>query len=205
MNEEQAVLDFFAQTENLPLALSVADQVDATRQKLNHAFWLALRERIAASAPGWTVVATEDRNAADCLVGLNLEPAQQQPLYLRPMLEQQSLGNDLRIYHGLMWSATPAPELTRLDAVSTLRDTLQVAGFKNNENYLAWQWTPYRPRRRDFLLRFSTAADVLLDEVTALMRNLLVTHADALHAANAALRDAPRSATISLERLRSKL
>ena len=31
MNEEQAVLDFFAQTENLPLALSVADQVDATR------------------------------------------------------------------------------------------------------------------------------------------------------------------------------
>lgn len=205
MNEEQDVLNFFAQVENLSLALSVADQADVTRQQLNNAFWLALRERIAAIAPEWKVATTEDRNAADCVVGLHLEPAQQQSLYLRPMLEQQYMGNALRIYFGLMWSASPTPELSRLDAVIKLRDILQKESFKNNENYLAWQWTLYHPRRKDFLLRFSGAAEVLLDEVSTLLQNLLVTHAAALHAANLDLRDAPRSAVVSLGQLRSKL
>ena len=63
----------------------------------------------------------------------------------------------------------------------------------------------YHPRRRDFLLRFSTAADVLVDEVNALMQNLLNTHGAALHATNAALRDAPRSMAVSLDKLRSNL
>ena len=115
------------------------------------------------------------------------------------------MGNALRIYFGLMWSAPPTPELSRLDAVIKLRDILQQESFKNNENYLAWQWTPYHPRRKDFLLRFSSAAEGLLDEVSTLLQNLLVTHAVALHAANLALRDAPRSAVVSLGQLRSKL
>ncbi len=210
MNEEQAVLEFFAQTENLPLALSVADQVNVARQKLNNTFWQALRDRIAASAPSWHVATTagrtdeatlqmwaasdEDRNVAECLVGVHLQPAQKQTLYLRPMLEQQSLGDTLRIYYGLMWSAAPTPVLAQLNAIHTLRNTLQTAGFKTNENYLAWQWTPYHPRRKDFLLRFSTAKDALLDEAAGLLDDLLVKHEAALHAANTALRAAPSNA-----------
>ena len=205
MNEEQAVLEFFAQPENLPLALSVADQVDGTRQKLNRAFWQSLCERIAASAPGWRVATTEDRNAAEYLVGLHLQPAPEQTLYLRPMLEQQYLGDTLRIYYGLMWSAAPTPELTQLSAISVLRDTLQAAGFKNNENFLAWQWTPYHPNRKDFLLRFSTAQDALLNEIAGLLDDLLVKHGAAVHAANSALREAPRSAAVSLKQLRANL
>ena len=203
MDEEQAVLNFFAQAENLPLALSVADQVDITRQELNHAFWKSLAERMTAYAPEWSVTFTEDRNAADCLVGLHLEPAQKQTFYLRPLLEQQYLGEALRIYFGLMWSAPPTPDLMRLDSIIKLRDALHKAGFKNNEKFLAWQWTPYHPRRRDFLLRFSRDANALLGEVTVLMDTLLVAHAEALHSANAALRDAPRTAAISLAQLRT--
>ena len=205
MNEEQEVLNFFAQAGNLPLALSVADQLDTTRQQLNRAFWLELQKRLAAIAPQWQVSTTEDRNAANCLVGLHLEPAQKQALYLRPMLEQQYLGDTLRIYFGLMWGAPPTPEASRLGAIVTLRDSLLKASFKNNENFLAWQWTRYYPRRSDFLLRFSSAADALLDEVIALMQNLLLTHGAALQAANDALRDAPRNAAISLAQLRSNL
>ena len=70
MNEEQAVLNFFALDENLPLALRVADQVDDTRQKLNQAFWLALCKRITTLAPDWRVDTTEDRNAVECLGAL---------------------------------------------------------------------------------------------------------------------------------------
>ncbi len=208
-NEEQAVLDFFAQKENLPLALSVAEQADGMRLQLNHAFWIALRERIATLVAAhelpWRVKTTEDRNAAGCLVGLYLQPETDQTLYLRPMLEQQYLGNTLRIYYGLMWSATPAPDQIRLSAINTLRDSLQVAGFNNNESFVAWQWTVYHPRRRDFLQRFSTAADALLDEAAGLVQHLLVTHGDALHAANTALRMAPRSASVPLDHLRTNL
>lgn len=208
MNEEQAVLNFFAQKENLPLALSVANQVDGIRQKLNQDFWLALSERIVASTSAWRLSTTEDRNATECLVGLYLQPESEQKLYLRPMLEQQYLGDTLRIYYGLMWSAAPTLEQKQLSVINTLHNTFQEAGFKSNESFLAWQWTSYYPRSMDFLLRFSTTADALLNEATSLIQNLLVTHRDALHSANTALRESSRSAAISvvsLDKLRANL
>lgn len=208
MNEEQAVLNFFAQKENLPLALSVANQVDGTRQKLNNDFWLALSERIVASTTEWRTSTTEDRNATECLVGLYLQPETEQKLYLRPMLEQQYLGDTLRIYYGLMWSVAPTLEQKQLSVINTLRNTFQEAGFKSNESFLAWQWTSYYPRNMDFLLRFSTTADALLNEATSLIQNLLATHRDALHFANTALRESSRSAAISvvsLDKLRANL
>ncbi|CAH1199433.1 conserved hypothetical protein [Candidatus Nitrotoga sp. BS] len=208
MNEEQAVLNFFAQKENLPLALSVANQVDGTRRKLNHDFWLALSERIVAYAPGWRASTTEDRNATECLVGLYLQPEAEQKLYLCPLLEQQYLGDTLRIYYGLMWSATPTLEQKQLSAINTLRHTFQEAGFKSNDRFLAWQWTSYYPRDMDFLLRFSTAADSLLNEAASLIQNLLMTHREALHLANTTLRQSSRNAAISaisLDKLRANL
>lgn len=198
MNEEQAVLHFFAQKENLPLALSVATQIDETRQKMNNDFWLALRERVLANSPGWSASTTEDRNATENLVGLSMQPETAQKLYLRPVLEQQYLGNTPRIYYGLMWSATPTPEQKRLSAINTLHGSFQEAGFKSNESFLAWQWTPYYPRSMDFLLRFSTAADALLDEAAYLIHNLLTMHHDTLHTANTALRESSRNATVSV-------
>ena len=208
MNEEQAVLNFFAQKENLPLALSVANQVDGIRQKLNNDFWLALSERIVANTSEWRTSTTEDRNATECLVGLYLQPETEQKLYLRPMLEQQYLGDTLRIYYGLMWSAVPTLEQKQLSAIKTLHNTFLEAGFKSNESFLAWQWTSYYPRNMDFLLRFSTTADALLNEASGLIQNLLVTHRDALHFANTALRESSRSAAISvvsLDKLRVNL
>jgi hypothetical protein len=198
MNEEQAVLNFFAQKENLPLALSVANQVDGTRQKLNNDFWLALGERIVTNMSTWRVSTTEDRNAAECLVGLYLQPETEQKLYLRPMLEQQYLGDTLRIYYGLMWSAVPTLEQKQLSVINALHNTFQEAGFKSNESFLAWQWTSYYPRNMDFLLRFSTTADALLNEATNLIQNLLETHRDALHFANTALRESSRNSAISV-------
>jgi len=72
---------------------------------------------------------------------------------------------------------------------------------------LAWQWTPYYPRSMDFLLRFSSDADALLNEAVDLIQNLLVTHHDALHSANTALRESSKSAVsvVSLDRLRVNL
>lgn len=205
MNEEQTVLDFFAQSENLPLTLGVADQADTLRRQLNNDFWRDLLERIAVSAPEWRVAITEDRNAAECLVGLHLSPSENQALYLRPMMEQQYLGDTVRIYYGLMWSNSPTPQQTRLPAITALRDILIAAGYKSNESFLAWQWAPYYPRRKDFLLRFYNAADTLLNEVNSLMQALLSTHGEALHAANKDLRDSPRSVAVSLDKLRTNL
>ncbi|MES1981802.1 MAG: hypothetical protein V4443_04925 [Pseudomonadota bacterium] len=207
--QEQAVLDFFSQEENLTLALAVADQTDEIRQRMNNAFWLALQDRISTLVQTlelpWQVAVTEDRNAAEALVGLHLQPVAEQTLFLRPMLEQQLLGNTLRIYYGLAWSTAPTPEHTRLAEVAALHEAFQSAGYKTSTDFLAWQWTPYYPRRRDFLLRFSTEEDKLLDEVTGLLQGLLQTHGTALQLANNTLRSAPRSATVSLNKLRANL
>ncbi len=208
-NEEQAVLEFFSQEENLPLALSVAELVDGIRQRMNTAFWRALHERIATlleehNLP-WTVSLTEDRNTPDCVVGLHLQPVSDQALFLRLMMEQQYMGETLRIYYGVMWNAAPAPAKASLAEVMALREALQGEGLKNNESFLGWNWTQYHPRRKDFLQRYSVAPDALLEEAGGLLRNLLLAHGDALHAANEALRDTPRSVTVSLDQLRAKI
>lgn len=75
MNDEQAVLDFFAQEENLPLALIAAEHLDAIRLRLNNEFWTALRERLdawlAQQALPWSTLITEDRNNEDITIKLN--------------------------------------------------------------------------------------------------------------------------------------
>ncbi len=205
MNEEQAVLDFFAKEENLPLALVVAEQMDSIRRRMNNDFWRVLGTQFEANAPAWQVQLTEDRNMEDCLVGLHLKPVQEQALFLRPMMEQQVIGEAPRIYFGLMWSDPPPPDRLALPQVAALGDALRGAGFRSNEKFLGWQWSPYYPRSRQFLLRLSTDATSLLDEASALLNQLLMVHGPLLEAANAALRESPQPATISLDALRAGL
>lgn len=209
MNEEQSVLDFFAQTENLPLALSVAEQMDGIRQRLNNEFWLALRERLdgllTEHALPWDSEITEDRNSEKCLVGLYMQPQAEQRVFLRPFMEQQFLGEGYRIYHGLMWNVAPDMAQKSLPAVETLRARLDQAGFKPSDSFLAWQWLSWHPRRKDFLSRYLNRREELLDEAVEIWSRLLLTYGAELRQANIALQPAPRNASISLDQLRDKL
>lgn len=209
MNEEQAVLDFFAQPENLPLALAVADQVDDIRMRLNNNFWLATRAGvdglISNHALTWESELTEDRNTEHCLVGMYLQPQGGARIYLRPFMEQQLMGDAFRIYCGLMWSTAPTPEQLRLPAVAALGDAMLARGFKNNESFLAWQWTGLYPRRKNCLMQLSEHKDTLMEQVMELWQGLLIEHGAALQTANSALSEQPPLATFSLDQLRSSL
>lgn len=208
MNEENAVLHFFAQEENLPLALVAAEHLDKLRQQHNNQFWKALCEQLdvllAKNGYLWRSEFTEDRNTEDCLVGLHLEPRAEQRSFLRPFMEQQLLGENYRIYYGLMWNTAPEPTQKKLAAVESLRSSLSNAGFKQNDSFLAWQWSPWYPRRKDFLLRFASSPEELLYEAMQPWQALLEGYGEPIRLANIALNEAPRSATVSLEQLRSK-
>lgn len=208
MNEEQVVLDFFAQEENLSLALIAAEHLDGIRLQHNNRFWQALRESLdallAENTLQWHSAFTEDRNNADALVGLHLEPHIEQRTFLRPFMEQQLLGDSYRIYYGLMWNTAPEPAQKNLPPVDVLRQHLNDAGFKQSDSFLAWQWSPWYPRRKDFLLRFSNKPDELLQEAMQPWQALLKGYAEQLSLANLALNAAPRSAAVSLDQLRSK-
>lgn len=205
MNEEQAVLDFFSKPENLPLALSVAERIDEIRVTLNNDFWRALisqtSELLQQGSQLWRVAVTDDKNTTDQLVGLHCDLPEDQPIYLRPMLEQQLLGGVWRIYGGLMWSTAPTAEHLQLPAVIALKEKMLAAGYKSNESFLAWQWTHLHPRRTDFLLRFSQSPQLLIDKAMNILRMLLIDQADALRAANMALRHVPHSTGINLTHL----
>lgn len=209
MKEEQAVLDFFARAENLSLGLSVAEQMDELRKQMNNRFWRELLARLNAQIHqhglAWRVELTEDKNAANSLVGLLCAASTVQPLYLRPMLEQQYLGGVWRIYFGLMWSAAPSPEQLGLPAVKNLKALLQKAGFKSNENFLAWQWTTFHPRRRDFLIRYANHPEEILGEIEADFKSLLTEHSASIEQANGALQSFPLSLNIALNQLRDEL
>jgi hypothetical protein len=205
MNEEQAVLDFFSQQENLPLTLAVADQTDNLRRNMNNEFWSKLAEYAERIAPEWLVQITEDQNIDDCLVGLHLRPRQEQPICLYPMLEQQVIGETPRIYCGLIWSNTPGPHHLEAPEIKALCDILENDGFKNNDKFLAWQWTSFFPRSKNFLLRFSSNQEKLLDEAIGLLQHFVITRGQMLNTANAALASVAPSAVISLDNLRNKL
>lgn len=208
MPQEQAVLDFFALTENLPLALSVAEQTDRIREQINTKFWHEFSAKVAEHMRInnliWQVTVTEDRNISDSIVGLNCILPNNQPLYLRPILEQQNLGKGLQIYFGLMWSNTATPEHLSLAAISKLRDQINHAGYKHNENFIAWQWTNFYPRSKSFLLRYTQEPEQLFEEILSTLSKLIINHRDSIDLANAALNMTPRSMKISLDQLRSQ-
>ena len=89
--------------------------------------------------------------------------------------------------------------------MNSLKASLQKAGFKNNENFLAWQWTAFHPRRKDFLLRYARQPEILLDDIETIFRTLLIDHREAIEQANAALDSRSRSLAASLDRLRDEL
>jgi hypothetical protein len=208
MNEEQAIFEYFSQAENLPLALSVAEQMDKLREQMNNRFWQELRARLDALIKehhlAWQIELTEDKTATECLVGLHCALNGNQGLYLRPMMEQQYSGGEWRIYFGLIWSA--APGQPGLAAVINLKSSLQKAGFKNNESFLAWQWTGFHPRRKDFLLRYARQPEQLLEDVVTRFSILLIDHRVAIEQANEMLStNASHSLSASLEQLRDEL
>jgi hypothetical protein len=209
MNEEQAILDFFALPENLSLALSVAEQLDKLREQMNNRLWLTLISRlnrlIKENELAWRLEPTEDKNAPDCLVGLHCNISTEQSLHLRPMMEQQYMDGDWRIYFGMMWSHTPSPQQLGIAAVNSLKKSLQNDGFKNNKNFLAWQWTAFHPRRKDLLLRYAKQPEKLLDDVEIIFRKLLIDHREEIESANAALKSMPRGLASSLNSLRDEL
>lgn len=204
MTEEQAVLDFFAKPENLPLGLSVAAQMDEIREQMNSRFWKNLQQRLDVSLANglWRTQATEDRNASDMLVGMQCRLQEEQTACLFPVMEQQFLGGKWRIFFGLMWQIPPSAEHLALPAVIRLKEILSDAGFKSNENFLAWQWTNFYPRRSDFLQRYASSPEKLLAETEGIFNTLLVSQGESISAANASLKVAPRSMTISLDQLR---
>lgn len=208
MNEEQAVLDFFSKKENLPLGLSVATLMDDIRKRMNSEFWLQLKTTLEAAInpldAGWIILPTEDRNDAEQLVGLHFNLDTDQDVYLRPMIEQQLMGGNWRIYFGLIWSSAPSPEHLKLPAIARLKEELNLNGLKSNESFLGWQWSKLHPRRQDFLLHLSNQPQALLDDAAKPLLSLLTEFGDAINAANAALHSAPRSMAISLDQLRSK-
>ena len=209
MNEEQAVLDFFSKPENLPLGLSVAEKVDAIRVQLNNRFWLDLMQRvnesIAQKSLPWLTATTEDRNTDDCIVGIHFIPKSDHDLFLRPMMEQQYLGSTWQIYFGLMWSAPPTPEQLKMSAVQALKQLLQKRGFKDNDNFIAWQWTKLYPRRSDFLLRMTQQPDDLLREAEDNLKIFLTEVQTELEQANDALKTLPNSLDKTLTQLRKEL
>ena len=197
MNEEKAVLEFFARTENLSLGLAVAEQMDTIREQMNSLFWQALQKKLDTlfyeHAPEWQTQVTEDRNTADMLVGLQGKLREPQALCLFPMMEQQYIGGAWRIFYGLMWQGTP-----QQPSVNALKKLLNDAGYKSNDNFLAWQWTNFYPRSRDFLLRFAKQPEQLLGEIETIFRALSIDQRELLSQANTALQNSP--ATISSER-----
>jgi hypothetical protein len=209
-NEEQTVLDFFSQPENLALSLIAAEHMDGIRLRLNNEFWIALRKRVdallAQHALNWDSELTEDRNTDECLVGLHLQPRLEQRVFLRPFMEQQFMGDKYRIYHGLMWNTAPDAAQKALPAVAELQLALQSAGFKQSDSFLAWQWLPWHPRQRDFLSRFTSQRDSLMDESDSIWSRLLITYGEELRLANLALNEpSHRNVAVSLDQLRSKL
>jgi hypothetical protein len=189
--------------------LIAAEHLDDIRLKHNNRFWELLQEHLNALLTKkllpWRIEITEDRNSAGTLVGLHLNPNVDQRSFLRPFMEQQLMGKDYRIYYGIMWNATPESAHLKLPGVENLRERMSKVGFKDSDSFLAWQWSSWYPRKKEFLIRLLNYREELMQEAMLTWEALLDEFGEDLRLANIALNETPRSAAISLDQLHNKV
>jgi len=192
-SEELAVLEFLSKEKNAAIALSIGDFLDTLRSDLNNQFWLAaynkLKLYLEENRLPWIVELTEDKNVDKSLVGLHLQPTFDQSILLFPFMEQQFVGDSYRIFHGLMWNVEADPVAQSLEELDILRKELEPLGFSHSPRFHVWQWLPWHPRRKDFLIQFAQDRDNLLNEMIGVWKRLLVTYGPQLENANARLRE----------------
>ena len=209
MNEDKLAIEFFSHRDNLQLGLTIAEQMDGIRVQINNLLWQELSARIDAlikrNGLPWKAGITEHKGAHNCLVGVYCTPVDQQALYLHPMMEQQFLGDEWRIYAGLMWSATPRPGVLKLPEIQNLGSAMLNSGYKSSDNFFAWRWTTSYPRRKEFLLRYSRQPETALEELEKIFNELLIEHGEAIRTANATLQNSAQSLTATLNQLRNEL
>lgn len=205
MNETEAVLNFFSQPENLPLALDVGALVERIQNDMNNRFWQRLTEALSGSHTEWEAQLTQDQRVGNRTVGLTLSRRNAAyPFVLKPFMEQQDSSAGQRIYYGLIWSSAQETRQQSAPGVAALKKHLQEAGFGSNEQFLAWRWTLLYPRDRDFLLHFSANPEAAVAEPVKMLNELLAICGDAITTINRDLAQPGVIVTIPLSQLRRK-
>jgi hypothetical protein len=161
--------------------------MDLIRSRMNSDFWLLLKEKLDISflqrAPEWQIKAIEDRTGIP--VGLQCLPKEHQDCCLTPMLEQQCMNGDWRIFSGLMWQG----EAQMTTSVGALKQAF--ADCRSNANFLAWRWMNFHPRKRSFLLKLAEKPDQLLNEIASVFMEISLDKRELIDQANAELKSKP--------------
>lgn len=163
MDYTDAVLEFLAREENLPIALEIADLVEQLKPWLHQEFWFAFRDRLqdllvqSEWANSWVVQMTDRSgflsNYAACF--LVPSPDSRGRHYLRVALQQSTPRESYRLCYGTLWNMRSSTR-PNFERVTDLVQELQQQGFQSNDLWLGYRYLDHYLESRDFMLRMAT-------------------------------------------------
>jgi hypothetical protein len=173
MSFEDAVLDYLAKPENLPLAMEVAEYVQILRNKLHEKFWrmysFQMKERLLASDHGetWEFIPFPLNRLKTDFEGSSIRPKQESEIKTSVLQVQIIQGNrqdQYRLVRGIRWTGAVGD----FDH-PTLRQ-LKVDLINHNLTYDQWHWVgaaghQYRPQGVDLMVKMHNEPDEAISEV----------------------------------------
>lgn len=193
MDYEQSVVEFLAQSENLPTALEVARRVEQVKDHLQIRFWhmyraeMERRLRTSDFAADWQTKLTADKNLlkAWARCSINYIPAAKSRLQLAVSIEAGKSQWGCSLYYGLRWSQWQQ-EIPQMPEVSHLLTVLKShnATTKNSTWWLSYQDLDVGLRQDEHVTRFAAEPDAVIHDISEIMWTLFTQIREPLEAVN---------------------
>jgi hypothetical protein len=178
---EQAVIDFLAQPENLPVALEIARRVEKTKDVLQIQFWHMFRDDIqrrlqeADLTENWKVLLTPDNALLNqyAYFHIRYELGEPKPLYLDVTVEAGPPKWNCLLTFGLRWSQNQ-PVAPNQPALTELVQVMTDSGLALNSNqwWLMYVYMEHRLRDDTFLVRFASDPARTVEEIGSVVWSL---------------------------------
>lgn len=183
MSYEDAILDFLAKPENLPIALEVAEYVEKLKDSMLEKFWLEFAAQLegrfdeAKHAPDWKFRKTNTDNLLDkwtrCAISPN-RPASAAPAYTEVCFEHNGRGWGYRFYLGVRWTK-PVEKIDPFPSLERLRKVMLKHGLKKSSSWgPGWKWTPFYAHGETFLIRMGNDPEKFVAEMVGQTWDLFV-------------------------------
>ena len=186
MDYEKAVIEFLAHKDNLPFVLEIGERVEQIKKKLHTRFWKIIKNILqgllneSSYSNKWDIQI--DDNLFSSWSGLTFIPISNTNLHIRPRIEQGS--GDLNIFYGIQWSQENRDPIT-INKLKVFQTQLKNDGLAGSDAWwIAYKKTNIRPSNKDFLMKISSNANSVANDVAILVWELFSNNIQSIEEIN---------------------
>jgi len=175
MSAEDKILNFLAQSENLPIAFQITEYVQKLKETTHQKFWPmlsdAMEEKLKSSEYGknWIYVPLPQERWDESNDGCGIQPidelSTEQPL-IQIAIMQNAPNNDFRLFMGVVCLPEKPKELSSEHLETLVEQLVRLSMTHSNYRWIGYNWLHYRLRGESFIIKLHNEPQVLMDELS---------------------------------------